>query len=137
MAFLRPASSFKDISRDAIHRDFFPFSLGPYYAIYPEGGVAGNLKQSSVTPASKSLELPSNIIHASSTTALEPNEECVNAMVDRPGHEMTDGIVNAKPSSAFVQGASYAIDDATELTLIGLEHVSSCPSDVVVALSAR
>ncbi|GJY70163.1 hypothetical protein Tco_0473145 [Tanacetum coccineum] len=31
-----------DISRDVIHRDFFPFSVGPYYATYPEGGVAGN-----------------------------------------------------------------------------------------------
>ncbi|GKD51515.1 hypothetical protein Tco_1280491, partial [Tanacetum coccineum] len=37
-----PASSFKDISRDAIHKDFFPFSPGRYYATYPEGGVAGN-----------------------------------------------------------------------------------------------
>ncbi|GJZ82675.1 hypothetical protein Tco_0647848 [Tanacetum coccineum] len=36
------APSFRDISGDAIHRDFFPFSLGPYYATYPEGGVAGN-----------------------------------------------------------------------------------------------
>ncbi|GJZ09309.1 hypothetical protein Tco_0543592 [Tanacetum coccineum] len=36
------APSFKDISGDAIHRDFFPFSPGPYYATYPEGGVASN-----------------------------------------------------------------------------------------------
>ncbi|GKC71230.1 hypothetical protein Tco_1117113 [Tanacetum coccineum] len=42
--FIRPTSSFRDISRDAIHRDFFPFSHGPYYATYPEGGVAGNCK---------------------------------------------------------------------------------------------
>ncbi|GKG57303.1 hypothetical protein Tco_0584729, partial [Tanacetum coccineum] len=34
--------SFKDVSGDAIHTDFFPFSAGPYYATYPEGGVAGN-----------------------------------------------------------------------------------------------
>nr|GEY27726.1 hypothetical protein [Tanacetum cinerariifolium] len=27
---------------DAIHTDFFPFYVGPYYATYPEGGVAGN-----------------------------------------------------------------------------------------------
>ncbi|GJX65503.1 hypothetical protein Tco_0299846, partial [Tanacetum coccineum] len=38
----RPAPSFKDVSGDAIHTDFFPFFAGPYYATYPEGGVAGN-----------------------------------------------------------------------------------------------
>ncbi|GJW85519.1 hypothetical protein Tco_0158664 [Tanacetum coccineum] len=31
-----------DVFGDAIHMDFFPFSAGPYYATYPEGGVAGN-----------------------------------------------------------------------------------------------
>ncbi|GKE34917.1 hypothetical protein Tco_1454239 [Tanacetum coccineum] len=36
-----PTPSFRDLFRDAIHRDFFPFSPGPYYALYPEGGVAG------------------------------------------------------------------------------------------------
>ncbi|GJR37881.1 hypothetical protein Tco_1213565 [Tanacetum coccineum] len=30
------------ISGDAIHTNFFPFSAGPYYATYPEDGVAGN-----------------------------------------------------------------------------------------------
>ncbi|GKC23115.1 hypothetical protein Tco_1025265 [Tanacetum coccineum] len=37
-----PAPSFRELSRDAIHRDFFPISFGPYYATYPEGGIAGN-----------------------------------------------------------------------------------------------
>ncbi|GJU55433.1 hypothetical protein Tco_1229147 [Tanacetum coccineum] len=37
-----PAPLFKDVSGNAIHTDFFPFSAGPYYATYPEGGVAGN-----------------------------------------------------------------------------------------------
>ncbi|GKD73301.1 hypothetical protein Tco_1331583, partial [Tanacetum coccineum] len=37
-----PAPLFKDVSGDAIHMDFFPFSIGPYYATYPKGGVAGN-----------------------------------------------------------------------------------------------
>ncbi|GJW60598.1 hypothetical protein Tco_0109933 [Tanacetum coccineum] len=36
------ASLFRDVSGDAIHKDLFPFSAGPYYAAYPEGGVAGN-----------------------------------------------------------------------------------------------
>ncbi|GJV32359.1 hypothetical protein Tco_1392759 [Tanacetum coccineum] len=42
----RPSSGsvplFKDVSGDAIHAGFFPFSIGPYYATYLEGGVAGN-----------------------------------------------------------------------------------------------
>nr|GEW09114.1 hypothetical protein [Tanacetum cinerariifolium] len=38
------APSFRELSRDVIGRDCFPFSLGPYYASYPEGGVAGNYK---------------------------------------------------------------------------------------------
>ncbi|GKE20001.1 hypothetical protein Tco_1431513, partial [Tanacetum coccineum] len=37
-----PAPSFKELYGDAIHKDLFPFSLGPYYATYPEGGIAGN-----------------------------------------------------------------------------------------------
>ncbi|GJR27149.1 hypothetical protein Tco_1103381 [Tanacetum coccineum] len=37
-----PAPSFRDVFGDAIHTDFFPFSAGPYYASYPEDGVAGN-----------------------------------------------------------------------------------------------
>ncbi|GJX66730.1 reverse transcriptase domain-containing protein [Tanacetum coccineum] len=36
------APSFKDVFDDSIHKDFFPFSAGLYYATYPEGGVAGN-----------------------------------------------------------------------------------------------
>ncbi|GJW13242.1 phospholipase-like protein, partial [Tanacetum coccineum] len=36
-----PASSFRDVSGDAI-REFFPFSPIPYYATYPEGGIVGN-----------------------------------------------------------------------------------------------
>ncbi|GKB09470.1 hypothetical protein Tco_0837782 [Tanacetum coccineum] len=42
----RPSSgyvpTFRDVSRYAIHAEFFPFSVGPHYATYPEGGVAGN-----------------------------------------------------------------------------------------------
>nr|GEV12635.1 hypothetical protein [Tanacetum cinerariifolium] len=37
-----PAPSLRDIFRDAIHMDFFPFYSGPYYATYPEGGIAGS-----------------------------------------------------------------------------------------------
>ncbi|GJY60934.1 ribonuclease H-like domain-containing protein [Tanacetum coccineum] len=37
-----PAPSFRDVSGDAIHMDFFPFSAGPYYATYLEDGAARN-----------------------------------------------------------------------------------------------
>nr|GFB90376.1 hypothetical protein [Tanacetum cinerariifolium] len=37
-----PALTFRDVSGDAIHMDFFPFFAGPYYATYPEDGVAIN-----------------------------------------------------------------------------------------------
>ncbi|GKE20012.1 hypothetical protein Tco_1431524, partial [Tanacetum coccineum] len=39
-----PILSFRKVSSDAIHTDFFPFSAGPYYATYPEDGVGGNCK---------------------------------------------------------------------------------------------
>ncbi|GJZ56274.1 hypothetical protein Tco_0611467 [Tanacetum coccineum] len=38
----RPVPSFRDVSGDAIHMDFFPFYAGPYLATYPKGGIAGN-----------------------------------------------------------------------------------------------
>ncbi|GKA19012.1 hypothetical protein Tco_0698927 [Tanacetum coccineum] len=44
------AASFRDVSGDAIHRDFFPFSPGPYYATYSEGGIAGNFMDQFPTP---------------------------------------------------------------------------------------
>ncbi|GKA18644.1 hypothetical protein Tco_0698559 [Tanacetum coccineum] len=37
-----PVPSFRDVFGDAIHEDFFPFSAGPNYAIYPQDGIAGN-----------------------------------------------------------------------------------------------
>nr|GFD13296.1 hypothetical protein [Tanacetum cinerariifolium] len=80
------------------------------------------VKESTVTIVSTSLELLSNIVPPSSATALGPNEERVNAMVDGPDNKM---------------GASHVVDDATELTVTRLEHVSFGPGDVVVALSAR
>ncbi|GJW61837.1 reverse transcriptase domain-containing protein [Tanacetum coccineum] len=36
------ARSLRDVSRDAIHADFFPFSAGPYYATYPKCSVVRN-----------------------------------------------------------------------------------------------
>ncbi|GKF40488.1 hypothetical protein Tco_0120549, partial [Tanacetum coccineum] len=37
-----PTSSFRDVFGDAIHKDFFPFSPGPYYATYLEDGITEN-----------------------------------------------------------------------------------------------
>nr|GEY48315.1 hypothetical protein [Tanacetum cinerariifolium] len=37
-----PAPFFRELSEDANHRDFFPFSPGPCYATYPKGDIAGN-----------------------------------------------------------------------------------------------
>ncbi|GKB03815.1 hypothetical protein Tco_0831958 [Tanacetum coccineum] len=57
----------------------------------------------------------------------------VNAMVDVPDPEMTDGATHAKSGSAFVQGTSYVLDDVAEVTVVGPKHVSSSPTDVVVS----
>ncbi|GKF94218.1 hypothetical protein Tco_0283918, partial [Tanacetum coccineum] len=91
---------------------------------------------STVTPSSESLELPTNVLLASSTVALEQNKEWVNAMVDGSGPEITNGVVNAKSGSVFVQGTSCVLDDTFEVTKVGSERVSSDLSDVVVAPSA-
>ncbi|GKA45451.1 hypothetical protein Tco_0738247, partial [Tanacetum coccineum] len=44
----RPSSEhvplFRDVSGDAIHTDFFPFSVGPYYATYPENELDSTMK---------------------------------------------------------------------------------------------
>ncbi|GKD48449.1 hypothetical protein Tco_1277425 [Tanacetum coccineum] len=68
--------------------------------------------ESTVTPASKSLELSTNVAPASSVIALEQNE------------------------NVFMQGTSHVLDDAAEVTVIGSERVSSGLTDVVVSLSA-
>ncbi|GJR74015.1 hypothetical protein Tco_0086380 [Tanacetum coccineum] len=36
-----PVPSFRDVSGDVIHADFFPFFVGPYYATYPQDGIIG------------------------------------------------------------------------------------------------
>ncbi|GKB78537.1 hypothetical protein Tco_0945432 [Tanacetum coccineum] len=93
-------------------------------------------KESIVTPASKSLELSTNVAPSSSIVALEQNEKWVNAMVDGPDAEVNDGVAHSKSGSVFVQGTSHVLDDATEVTVVGSERVSSGLTDVVVALFA-
>ncbi|GKD67350.1 hypothetical protein Tco_1309458 [Tanacetum coccineum] len=88
-----------------------------------------------VTPASKSLELSTNVVPASSTVSFEQNEERVNAVVDGSDLKMTDGAAPSKSGSVFVEGVSHILDDVVEVTAVGSERVSFGPTDVVVALS--
>ncbi|GKA57152.1 hypothetical protein Tco_0756340 [Tanacetum coccineum] len=92
-------------------------------------------KESTLTPASKSLKLFTNVVPAPSAIASEQNEEWVNAMVDGSDPKMTDGAAPSKSRSVFVQGVSHVLDDVAEVTAVGSKRVSSGPIDVVVALS--
>ncbi|GKB69326.1 hypothetical protein Tco_0930738, partial [Tanacetum coccineum] len=93
-------------------------------------------KESTVTPVSKSLELSANVVPASFVIALKQNEEKVSAAVDGSDLEMTDGAAHSKSGGVFVQGTSHVLDDVAEVTVVGLERVSSSLTNVVVALSA-
>ncbi|GKB23533.1 hypothetical protein Tco_0862934 [Tanacetum coccineum] len=92
--------------------------------------------ESTVTPASKSLELSANFDLTTSVFAFEHNEEMVSAEVDGSDPKMTDDTITAKSGHAFVQGMSVLLDDVVELVGVGSGRVSSGPNDVVVALSA-
>nr|GEZ54714.1 hypothetical protein [Tanacetum cinerariifolium] len=72
--------------------------------------VSPPTKELTVTPASKSLDLSTNIIFTASAVASEHNEET---------------------------GIFVALDDVVELVEVGLRHGSSGPNDVVVALFAH
>ncbi|GKD16535.1 hypothetical protein Tco_1205693 [Tanacetum coccineum] len=93
------------------------------------------IKKTTATPASKSLELSTNVVPASSAVAFEQNEERVNVVVDGLDLEMTGGAAPSKSGSVFVQGTSHILDDFVEVAAVGSERVSSGPTDVVVALS--
>ncbi|GJY61269.1 hypothetical protein Tco_0461926 [Tanacetum coccineum] len=93
-------------------------------------------KESTVIPASESLELSSNVVSAPSIVASKQNKEWVNAMVDGPDVEMTDGAAHSKSGGVFVQGASHVLDDVAKVTVVGSKRVSFGLVDVVVALSA-
>ncbi|GKE33257.1 hypothetical protein Tco_1452579 [Tanacetum coccineum] len=94
------------------------------------------LLESTVTPASKSLELSTNVDLTASIVASEHNEEMVTAEVDGSGPKMTDDTITAKSRHAFVQGMSVVLDDVVELAGVGSGRVSSGPNDVVVSLFA-
>ncbi|GJV21870.1 hypothetical protein Tco_1370890 [Tanacetum coccineum] len=60
----------------------------------------------------------------------------VNAIVDGPDAEMTNGATHSKSGGVFVQGTSHVSDNVVEVTVVGSECVSFGLIDVVVALSA-
>ncbi|GKF92613.1 hypothetical protein Tco_0279332, partial [Tanacetum coccineum] len=84
------------------------------------------VNESTVTPASESLEFPTNVVLASESLEFPTNVVPASS----------DGATNAKSRSVFVQGTSCALDDTIGVTAVGSERASSNPSDVVVALSA-
>ncbi|GJY95841.1 hypothetical protein Tco_0512202, partial [Tanacetum coccineum] len=99
--------------------------------------VSPPTKDSTVTPASKSLELSNNVNFTASDVASEHNEEMVNAEVDGSDPKMTNDTATVKSGHAFVQGISVSLDDVVELVEVGSRRVSFGPNDVVVAFSAH
>ncbi|GJU71000.1 retrovirus-related pol polyprotein from transposon TNT 1-94 [Tanacetum coccineum] len=79
------------------------------------------VKESTVTPASASLKLPSNTVLTSSGVVLEPNEDWTNTMVDGPDHEMTDRAADAnlgRKGDGFMP--SSTIDEEVVATPFGV-----------------
>ncbi|GJV21869.1 hypothetical protein Tco_1370889 [Tanacetum coccineum] len=75
--------------------------------------VSHPTKESTVTPASKSLELSTNVNFTASAIAFEHNEEMLNAEVDRSDPKMTDDTAIVKFGHAFVQGDGLDPSSAT------------------------
>ncbi|GKE82125.1 hypothetical protein Tco_1552125, partial [Tanacetum coccineum] len=73
------------------------------------------IKESTVTPASKSLKLSANVDLTNFVVAFEHNKEMVNAEVDGTNPKMTDDTVAAKSEHAFVQGISVTLENVVEL----------------------
>nr|GEW08596.1 hypothetical protein [Tanacetum cinerariifolium] len=81
----RPAPSFKNVSGDAIHTDFFPFYAGPYYATYSEGGVAWNCEFTC-----EELNQSHHEYVLSANSMLKGNEEKVASLTSLPLVAQTD-----------------------------------------------
>ncbi|GKC85579.1 hypothetical protein Tco_1141296 [Tanacetum coccineum] len=94
-------------------------------------------KESTVTPASKSLELSNIVNFTAFNVASKHNEDMVNDVVDGSDPKMTDDTATIKSGHAFVHGISVSLDDVVELVEVGSRRVSSSPNDVVVAFSAH
>ncbi|GJV56525.1 hypothetical protein Tco_1457530 [Tanacetum coccineum] len=93
-------------------------------------------KELTMKPASKSIELSTNVDVTTSVVTSKHNEEMVIAKVDESGLKMTDDTITAKSGHAFVHGMFVVLDDAVELVGVGSGCVSSGLNDVVVTLSA-
>nr|GEY35623.1 hypothetical protein [Tanacetum cinerariifolium] len=94
------------------------------------------LSESTVIPASKSLELSANVDPTNFVVASKHNKEMVSAEVDGSDPKMTDDTINVKFGHDFMHGMFVVLDDAVELAGVGSGYVSSGPNDVVVSLSA-
>nr|GEZ90461.1 hypothetical protein [Tanacetum cinerariifolium] len=93
------------------------------------------LSESTVTPASKSLELSTNADVTPSIVASEHNEDMVNVEVDVLDPKITDDTIVTKSEHAFMQGIFVALEDVVGLVEVASRRASSGPNDVVVALS--
>nr|GFA29997.1 hypothetical protein [Tanacetum cinerariifolium] len=76
-------------------------------------------KELTMTPASKSLELSTNVDPTASVVASEHNKKMVSAEVDGPDPKITDDTITAKYIHAFMQGMSVVLDDAVKLASVG------------------
>nr|GEY72376.1 hypothetical protein [Tanacetum cinerariifolium] len=70
-----------------------------------------------------------NFVSTPSVVASEQNKEWVNATVNGPNDEMTDGAAYSKSGGVFMQGTSHVLDDLTEVTVVGSKRVSSSLTD--------
>nr|GEW32718.1 hypothetical protein [Tanacetum cinerariifolium] len=93
------------------------------------------IKESTMTPASKSLELSTNADFTPSIVTSEHNEDMVNVEVDVLDPKITDDTIVAKSEHAFMQGIFVALEDVVGLVEVASRRASSGPNDVVVALS--
>ncbi|GKA70171.1 hypothetical protein Tco_0776235 [Tanacetum coccineum] len=75
--------------------------------------------ESTVTPASKSLELSANVDLSAFVVASKYNQEMVNAEVDESDSKMTDDTIAAKSGYDFVQGIFFALENDVELVEVG------------------
>ncbi|GKG42657.1 hypothetical protein Tco_0476955, partial [Tanacetum coccineum] len=86
-------------------------------------------KESTVTPASKSLELSANVDLTAFIVASKHNEEMINSDVGGSDLKMTNDIATVKSKQAFVQGNSVSLDDAIELVAVGSGRISTGPNN--------
>nr|GEV31511.1 hypothetical protein [Tanacetum cinerariifolium] len=116
----------RDISGDAIHRDFFPFSPRPYYATYLKGSVAGNsrlstaLNQATILEAEKDEEILRLV--QGELFSLEANVGFEHGLSMHRTHE--EFVEVLKKTSRFMPGAQDMLAEASSLDST-MTHVCS------------